>query len=137
MISEPSLDAWIDAFIKLHLEPEESRMSPDNPLSWADERTIFILETVDRETMWQFVMGVLARNPPDAVLGYLAAGPLEDMIADFGDYFIERIERTALNNAAFRELLHGVWKNCTPDAIWQRVEIARGAATDGVESRLS
>jgi hypothetical protein len=128
MTCEPSLDAWIDAFITLHLEPEDSWMSRDNPLAWADRRTMFILRTVDHETMWRFVMGVLARNPPDSVLGYVAAGPLEDMIADFGDYFIERIEHTALHDAAFRELLHGVWKNCTPDAIWQRIEIARGAA---------
>ncbi|WP_408951114.1 DUF6869 domain-containing protein [Lysobacter sp. Hz 25] len=48
------------------------------------------------------------------------------MIAHFGDYFIERIERTAKSDPAFRELLHGVWKNRTPDALWQRVEIARG-----------
>lgn len=131
MTQEPSLDAWIDAYIKLGLELEDSPLSPDNPLLWADERATFIFGIVDRETMWQFVIGVLARNPPAFVLDYLAAGPLEDMIAHFGDYFIDRIERTARHDAAFRELLHGVWKNKTSDAIWQRVEIARGAAVEG------
>lgn len=126
MTNAPSLDAWIDAFIEYHIEHETSEPNLDHPLAWADEQTMFILEPVDRETMWQFVTGVLARRPPASVLGYLAAGPLEDMIAHFGDYFIERIESTAGSDPAFRELLHGVWKNSTPDELWQRVEIARG-----------
>lgn len=127
MTNAPSLDAWIDAFVEFRIEHETSEPNLDHPLAWANERTMFILEPVDRETMWQFVTGVLARRPPASVLGYLAAGPLEDMIAHFGDYFIERIECTAESDPAFRELLHGVWKNSTPDALWQRVELARGA----------
>ncbi|SDZ07085.1 hypothetical protein SAMN04487939_11482 [Lysobacter sp. yr284] len=80
----------------------------------------------------------MARNPPGPVLGYLAAGPLEDMIACFGDYFIERIEDTARRDPAFRDLLHGVWKNRTPDALWERVKAARGAEPecgDGLDVR--
>lgn len=131
------LDTWIDAFIEISLAPEDSRGS-DHPLWWASERTIFILKPVDFETMWQFVIGVLARKPPAQLLGYLAAGPLEDMIAHFGDYFIERIEDTARRDPAFRDLLHGVWKNRTPDALWERVKAARGGEPecgDGLDVR--
>ncbi|WP_408951115.1 hypothetical protein [Lysobacter sp. Hz 25] len=64
MTNAPSLDTWIDAFIELHAEHETSEPNSDHPLWWAIERTIFILEPVDRETMWQFVIEVLARRPP-------------------------------------------------------------------------
>lgn len=99
---------------------------------------MFILRPVDFETMWQFVTAVLARKPPGHVLGYLAAGPLEDMVAHFGDYFIERIEDTARRDPAFRDFLHGVWKNRTPDALWERVKAARGPEPecgDGLDVR--
>ncbi|ROU08118.1 DUF6869 domain-containing protein [Lysobacter enzymogenes] len=138
MHPEPSLDAWVDAFIQLRMLPEGTDTGSDHPLWWADERTMFVLRPVDFETMWQFVMAVLARKPPGHVLGYLAAGPLEDMIACFGDYFIERIEDTARRDPAFRDLLHGVWKNRTPDALWERVKAARGPEPecgDGLDVR--
>ncbi|SDW05640.1 DUF6869 domain-containing protein [Lysobacter enzymogenes] len=132
-----SLDTWIDAFIEINLAPDGS-CGPDHPLWWANERTLFPLKTVGFETMWQFVIGVLARKPPRPVLGVLAAGPLEDMIAHFGDYFIERIEDTARHDPEFRDLLHGVWKNRTPDVLWERVKLARGReplCADGLDYR--
>jgi len=67
------------------------------------------------ETVWQVVM--------------LAAGPLDDLIADHGDAAIERIEREARHSARFRFALTGVWpqdNGKTP--IWARVEAARAAA---------
>lgn len=130
MHPEPTLDAWVDAFIEINMSDEHTVTDLDHPLAWANQRTMFVLQPVDFETMWRFVTTVLARKPPECVLGCLAAGPLEDMIAHFGDCFIERVEETARRDPAFRRLLHGVWKNRTPDALWARVEAARGPAPD-------
>ena len=109
MHPEPSLDAWVDTFIQLRMLPEGTDTGSDHPLWWADERTMFVLRHVDFETMWQFVTAVLARKQPGPVLGYLAAGPLEDMIACFGDHFIERIEDTARGAPAVPGQGAGVW----------------------------
>jgi hypothetical protein len=56
----------------------------------------------------------------EEVLGVLAAGPLEDLIHDKGDDFIERIELLARRDPAFRLLLRGVWESGSP-AVWERV----------------
>lgn len=94
MHTEPTLDAWVEAFIQIRMLPEGTYTDSDHPLWWNNERAIFILRPVDFETMWLFVTSVLARRPLGHVLGSLVARPLEDIIAHFGDYFIERIEDT-------------------------------------------
>jgi hypothetical protein len=74
---------------------------------------------------------VLARKPSDAVLGSLAAGPLEDLIRYRGPTFIDRIEDGARRNTAFRALFGGVWGSSTPD-VWNRVRpAATGSTADG------
>jgi len=74
---------------------------------------------------WAVILEVLARSPPDAVLGILAAGPLEDLIHYHGPEFIERIETESRRSAGFRHLLGGVWKSSSPE-IWARVQKAQG-----------
>lgn len=76
--------------------------------------------------MWQFILAVLARRPSERVLGMLAAGPLEDLLAYAGKFYIDRVELEARRNPAFRHLLGGVWQNRTPDELWRRVEAVRG-----------
>lgn len=67
------------------------------------------------ETVWQVVM--------------LAAGPLEDLIADHGGAFIDRIEREARRSARFRFALTGVWPQGNRQSpVWARVEAARAVA---------
>ena len=60
--------------------------------------------------------------------GVLAAGPLEDLIADHSEHGIDRIETLARRSPRFRYLLTGVWsqgKDKSP--VWQRVVAAKGA----------
>jgi len=117
------MDAWVDAFIRLQTRGSRDAEDPD---WWAFERTLALVLRQDAgEDMWTFILAVLAKRPPDAVIASLAAGPLEDLIARQGKCFIDRIELAARQDPAFRELLGGVWKNRTPDDIWARVELAR------------
>lgn len=124
MTDTPSLDTWIDAFIEIYRD-EHTNLSPDHPLWWAAERSMFLLPGVDHDTMWEFVLGVLARKPSPHVLSCLAAGPLEEMLAYHGAVFIDRVEVAARQDPAFRHLLAGVWRNATPEDLWRRVEAAR------------
>lgn len=75
-----------------------------------------------------FVIAALSQETDPVVLACLAAGPLEDLLVNHGDYVIERVEREAKDNVRFRELLSAVWKNAMTDTVWQRVgEILRAA----------
>ena len=71
---------------------------------------------------WDFVLATLATKPDEkAALPVLAAGPLEDLLANHGSAIIERVEIEARRSPAFRHLLGGVWRNRMSEEIWQRV----------------
>ena len=126
MESSVSLEDWASAYIAAY--SSDNDLSPDDPLWWAFERSLLVLRRDASEEIWQFVLTVLAKGPPQSVLGNLSAGPLEDLIAYEGSRFIDRIEQLARRDPAFRHLLGGVWQNRTPPDIWRRVELARGAS---------
>jgi hypothetical protein len=64
--------------------------------------------------------------------GCLAAGALEDLIADHGPMVIDRVEALARESARFRYLLSGVWPRGqdTQGEVWQRVLLARAPGPD-------
>jgi hypothetical protein len=78
------------------------------------------------EECWRLVMELVVRAQSDYQLASLAAGPLEDLLAQHGGEFIERVEVAAAKNDRFRETLIGVWRNEIPEDVWVRVEKARG-----------
>lgn len=59
-------------------------------------------------------------------LSHLAAGHLEDLIAQRGDEVIARIEALARENPRFRLALTGVWPQGNRETeVWRRIEAAR------------
>lgn len=66
-----------------------------------------------------FVLEVLKIEDNDAVLGLLAAGPLENAISMTT---IERIEREAAAHDKFRWLLGGVWYSSAPEPLKARLD---------------
>jgi hypothetical protein len=57
------------------------------------------------------------------VLAYLAAGPLEDLLARHPHAFIDRIERLATSDAHFRRAVSGVWGwNSIPSDVRARLD---------------
>jgi hypothetical protein len=75
----------------------------------------------------QLCEDMLSCDIDDDTRAVLAAGPLEDTLAEHGPAIIDDVERRAGRNPKFRHLLGGVWK-CGPDATWERICEARGAA---------
>lgn len=124
MLSHDEIAAWATAYIEAQTIPH---IPADHPLWWAVERFMLVVGTdVSPEDCWKAILEVLARDPPKEVIGILAAGALEDLIASHGAEFIERIESESRRNPAFRHLLGGVWKNSSTPDVWARVEKARG-----------
>jgi hypothetical protein len=117
---------WATAYIEAQLLPQ-GEVGADHPLWWAIERTQ-LPETLERaEEVWEFLLEALSLSPPDKVIGMLGAGPMEDLLDDWGPEFIDRIEAEAARSAAFRKMLGRVWES-GPPAVWARVQSLRAAS---------
>lgn len=64
------------------------------------------------------------------VLGQLGAGPLEMLLAQRGEQFINRIEIEAGRDQRARWMLRFVWQNVMPDELWGHVQRARETSQD-------
>ena len=116
---------WATAYIALQLDGDHQL--DNHPQFWAAEQFMSPGTSASAEDCWAAILEVLSRNPPEQVIGILAAGPLEDLIHAAGPDFIERIEIQAHRDSAFRRLLGSVWESSTPE-IWTRVLAARGSS---------
>ena len=81
----------------------------------------------DSEPLWQFILASYRLEMSAKVFAILAAGPLEDLLADFGPSYIDRVEKLARQDPKFNELLGGVWKNTIEDEVWERVTRIRNS----------
>ena len=115
------LSNWVDAYITVQ---DGGGIDADHPHWWAIER-FFELMPEHPDECWQAILAILDREPSEAVLDILGAGPLEDLIHQHGAAFIEKIEFEARENPPFKALLDRVWESSTPE-IWMRVQRARG-----------
>src|SRR5690242_14854176 len=123
MLTQQEIREWASAYIEAERSPH--KLKADYPLWWAINRFMEKMTPAWAEECWKAILEVLSQQPPPEVLAVLAAGPLEDLIDDQGQAFIERIERQAALDPAFRHLLGGVWESGSPD-VWSRVQKARG-----------
>lgn len=94
---------------------------------WASERLQDLLAK-DPEVAWRTIVLLIERAPSDERLGPVGAGPLEDLLNDHGDMFIDRIEAAARTDSRFRACLASVWQRGMSEALWERVVAARGAS---------
>jgi hypothetical protein len=75
---------------------------------WAEEE-LRRLVSKEPDTALEIVREVISEAPNDAVLAFVAAGPLEDLLTYHGELVIERVERFAAIDDWFRRALSGVW----------------------------
>jgi hypothetical protein len=73
------------------------------------------------EIAWPVLLEIIDRAPEEA-LGYVAAGPLEDLIGEHGFEIIDAIETEAGRNPRLRKTLVGVWQGLTVESIWTRIQ---------------
>jgi hypothetical protein len=80
------------------------------------------------ETVWPAILKIVEHELTDEQIVLLAAGPMEDLLADHGAQFIERVEAEAERNPRLNYLLGGVWRSSMKEDIWERVQKARKEA---------
>jgi hypothetical protein len=128
-------EAYVSHYSAPHVwDKDVALLKRDNSATeWAIE-AVFDITYEQPAELWDFILEVLSRNPPNEVLEVLAAGPLEDYLAKCGETVIARVEEKAKADPAFRSLLGGVWKNSMSAEVWGRVQACwdRSEWDDGV-----
>lgn len=96
----------------------------DDPGDWIND-CLFELEYNDPSGCLFFIVVTLDRVASLEVLAVLAAGPMENVLDNFGQDVIEPVERLARRSTKFRLLLSGIWggSRIEPD-VWMRVKAA-------------
>jgi hypothetical protein len=117
-MDELELNKLIDAWLAYYSDAAE--VSDREQYSWARDQ-INDWNPENPEQVWRFILGAYKRWVTDKQISDLAAGPLEDLIADHGAAFIDRIETLARKDRKFKHMLRGVWQKGGPDDIWARV----------------
>jgi hypothetical protein len=88
---------------------------------------IHTLTRDDPERAWPLVCEIVAGCTDDALLAYVAAGPLEDLLCNHPARIIDRVEELARRDAHFRRCLSGVWaSNRMPDDTRRRIDSLLG-----------
>jgi hypothetical protein len=67
------------------------------------------------EVLWEFIVEVTKLNGDPDTLENLGAGPLEDLIRDYGHDFLGRIETESVTNPRLRKALSHVWITASED----------------------
>ena len=117
------VDAWI-------LAVTQGRDEQGRPTEVHDENW-WALETVinwkydnEPDSLWSFILRVHERDSGERVAAYLAAGPVEDLMSQFGESYIERVEDLANKDVRFKQMLCGVWQSMMSDELWVRFQRA-------------
>lgn len=71
---------------------------------------------------------ILAKERSDPIMEVLSAGPLENLLVAHGTIILDEVTKLATSNAAFRELLGGVWSAGIDPKVWEQVETLRSSA---------
>src|SRR5437879_4712552 len=98
----PVTDTLIDGWI--HLQSTDPNSKEYDKLFWAYEE-VYKLVAVDPNEAWNFVLRTLQRDQSPKVMENLSAGPLEDLLAGWGDEVIDRVENEAKTSGLFAQLL--------------------------------
>src|SRR5258708_5549238 len=87
------------------------------------------LVTNEPERGWLLICEIIRKisAEDEDILAYVAAGPLEDLLARHPHAFIDRIERLATSDAHFRRAVSGVWGgNSIPSDVRARLDTLLG-----------
>ena len=107
--------AWVEMWLLEINDPMRSKYD------WVDD---FEYEAVyeNPNLAIDLILEILKLGLSEKSKEVLAAGPLEQVLANHGDAIIERVELLARRDPQFSSLLGGVWQNNMSDEVWMRVK---------------
>ncbi|MDR2980611.1 MAG: hypothetical protein LBV12_00005 [Puniceicoccales bacterium] len=111
----PTCEELISAWNK-HWETENNEAT-----AWASSM-MWDLSREQPEEIMPIILKILQQSKSIKVHAVTAAGPLEDLLAKYGNEYIDQVEAEAQRNPDFKSLLGGVWQSSMSDEIWNRVQ---------------
>jgi hypothetical protein len=119
-LSRPQGESKRSKYIRAYLEYERTH---DASLDWAVQAMTAMTFLASPVEQWETILEIVREAPDDeTVLGAIAAGPVEGLLAQHGAMVIDRFEDEAKQNPKFLRVLTGVWRNRMPEEVWQRVQ---------------
>jgi hypothetical protein len=99
----------------------------DKDYFWGWDAITSYLRDASAEDAWDLTIELL-RRAPDAVLGSVAVGPLEDVIKEHGAALVDWIEGEAGRDERFKWALGRIWvsRGQLPQEIEERIVAASG-----------
>ena len=78
------------------------------------------------------IQRIVERVDDEAVLAFVGSGPLEDLLAQHGSEFIDRVIKRIESDKKFAEVAGSVWENVIPTDVWMRLQKALGHPPPGL-----
>ena len=97
----------------------------DDPPKTASGYVVPMNFTASPDAQWRFIVAAFSSGDV-RTYGHLAAGPVEHLLGNHGDQYIESFEKMAVNDPRFAKMLNGCNKYQMSDEVWRRLCIARG-----------
>jgi Family of unknown function (DUF6869) len=115
--SPEALDAFVAGYFAEYQEAlSRSRGEQIAPPAAGAERPVLRLHQMiqsgakaDLEAAWAMVLVLIERAPDAGTIGFIAAGPLEDIVRMHNGVLGDRILAEARRSPAFRRALAGIW----------------------------
>jgi hypothetical protein len=76
---------------------------------WAWQEVDRIVGNGDLGLAWEITLLLLKKAPTDEALGYVAAGPLEDVVDGYGDRALDLVEEACDKDSRLQFALSGIW----------------------------
>lgn len=76
--------------------------------SWAVDELVD-LAFHQPNALWQLMLRILEIDRSDKIIAAIGAGPLEDLMVQHGEAFIDKVERLAAASPVFKAAMRHVW----------------------------
>jgi hypothetical protein len=100
------MDLDLNTLAETYLRNHAARRDEDH---LALEEVNQIIRSGDLDKAWNITLLLLRKAKTDEALGYVAAGPLEDIIDGYGDRALDRVEAEFDKDRRLQFALSGVW----------------------------
>lgn len=95
--------------------------------SWAVDEFIN-LAFHQPNTLWEMIVRILEIDRSENIVEAIGAGPLEDLIVQHGEAFIDKVERLAAISPSFKTAMQHVWIEATDTPVFEKFYAIAGVA---------
>lgn len=121
----------IDGWIKHAENGVRSGGQVSEETFWAHEMMSKMCQ-LDPEAAWEVIQRIVERVDDEAVLAFVGSGPLEDLLAQHGSDFVDRVIGKIESDKKFAEVATSVWQNVIAADVWMRLQKALGETPPGL-----